>query len=94
MSWSVQKIAGKPDKVKPIAEAAFDASAKSYAGKLEEQDVLGAKAAVMSFLDNAAQPGNLGETEGVEIEANGSRGEGTWAYVNIMVKCTKIAMHT
>lgn len=85
MSWSVNKKVGKPEAVRPVVEKEFDVAAKMYAGKTEEKDVLGAKAAVLAWLDEV----RCTESEGVEVEANGSRGD---AWVSVTIKCNKIAL--
>lgn len=85
MSWSVSKVMGSVDKVRPVAASAFDNAARSYEGKTEANDVLAAKAAVMSFLDEA----KCAEGQGVVVEANGSRGE---SWVSVSITCNKIAL--
>lgn len=85
MSWSITERFGKPEKIRERVATEFDTAAKMYAGKTEETDVLGAKAAVLAFLDEA----NCSETEGVKVVASGSRGQG---WVNVTVQCNKISL--
>lgn len=83
MSWSIQKKIGTPDKMKEVLAPEFDAQAKNYAGKPEEQDVLAAKASVMSWL-NEVPDGQV-----AMVEANGSRGAG---WLSIKVECSALKL--
>lgn len=85
MSWSIQKTVGKPDKVKAQIAPQFDSASRSYSGKTEQKDVESARIAVNSWLDEC----NCGASEGVTVEASGSRGEG---WVNVTVLCGKLAL--
>lgn len=76
MSWSIQKKIGAPDKVRAAVEPEFDNAAKCYAGKPEEQDVLAAKAAVLSWLDEVPAG------QAAIVEAHGSRGA-SWLTIDI-----------
>lgn len=83
MSWSIQKTLGEPQRVLAAVEPLFDSSAKAYAGKPEEQDVLAAKAAVQSWL------GEVPEGYAAVVEASGSRGTN---WLSIKVECSAIRL--
>jgi hypothetical protein len=85
MSWSIQKTIGSSAAVKAAVEPQFDMAAKNYAGQAEEQDVLAAKAAVSSWLDNP----RASATGGVIVEASGSRGQG---WLSITVQCSEVQL--
>lgn len=85
MSWSVYKRTGTPAAVRAASEQDFNNAAKSYAGKTEEQDVLGAKTAVLSWIDEC----NCAPNEMISVEASGSRGT-TWCTVKI--DCSKFVV--
>lgn len=88
MSWSIGKVIGEPERVRAVVGPQFDAAARYYEGKggvsAEEQvDILNAKGQVMAFLDHAPKG------HAVEVEANGSRGEG---WLSVSVKCSAVKL--
>jgi len=85
MSWSINKQMGKPEKIRPSVESQLDSVAKYYEGKSEQKDVLDAKAALLSWLDET----KCADNEVVSVEACGSRG-GTW--LNIKIDCSKLTL--
>ncbi len=85
MSWSVYKKVGTVEKMKAYCETQFDQAAKSYAGQPEGDDVIAAKASVMTWL-NALSADQI-----VMVEANGSRG-GNW--LSLKIQCDKLDMLT
>ena len=87
MSWSVQKTAGTPAKVKEAVSAIFDQVAKNYEGKTEGKDIADVKAAVAAFCDEA----EAAKQTGVTVEASGSRGA---SWLTIKVDCTSINLLT
>lgn len=76
MSWSLMVVYGKPAALKPHVAQVMDRNAKMYKGKTEEKDVLAAKEAILSWLDEA-DPNSP-----AKVEASGSRGRG-WCTVKI-----------
>jgi hypothetical protein len=75
MSWSLSE-SGSKDNVREACTIAFDLSAKQYAGKEEEKDVLAVKERVLSAIDalDVAPDGYAEKGYSVKVNAYGSRG--------------------